>query len=141
MKNLCKCKAVADLKGFLEYFRPVGMYVAGLLVCYSEQCPPFPVDDVAQPLSMLCLFGAERGGVVGARHGARFFATGAKVVREWVSTKLAPLWHQLGFFVLARFCVISAAVAQLPIKTTNCTGKRPQTVWGVGSQCARYKQQ
>ena len=24
---------------------------------------------------------------------------------------------------------------------SNYTGKRPQTVWGVGSQCTRYKQQ
>ena len=38
------------------------------------------------------------------------------------------------------FISFSGFVA-LVVTIENYTGKRPQTVWGVGSQCTRYKQQ
>ena len=53
--------------------------------------PSFP-DDVSEPLSLLFVFGAGRGRVVGTPHAARFFATGAIVVQSGSQ----PSWPQFG---------------------------------------------
>ena len=54
--------------------------------------PSFPTDDVSEPLSVLCGFCAGRDRVVGTRHAARFFSTGAIVVQSGCQ----PSWPQFG---------------------------------------------